>query len=509
MKKLLLISNFLLAFLLVTAMNVSAQEVYFLESFATNSLPDGWSSDNVAILSSSSIPNQTVPEDTYGAKMKIEDPLSSWLQMPAVNGVTDLSFWCLSKNTNSNLAVKIEKSTDGTNWTEAIDVIPGLDLLNTEDFQNITVPLNIDGMISIRIYVYAADGVSSKGAFYVDDIQLGKPAAAADDATLFSLSVDSILVEGFDFNVTSYNLEISHAVDYTVTAEANDPDATVVITQVADINGTEAERTATVVVTSEDQSTVITTTIVFSLTDYWYKDGFETEGLLGWERHGTFFDSTPEQVEPTPNTYPGVGAVKFTRGHPTGNNIEPGYLLSPEITNVGTLTFWAVCEKIYPEQELNVWIKTTPNDSTLMKGIVGSELGIEWQAVEVVINETTAPIQVKIEAICDINDESDSRIWIDDLLLTYYEGGGSTQVAEFNSSSVSFYPNPVENVLNLRLPENSYQKLEIFNMVGQKVMQETITPDQKSVNVNDLQKGVYFISFTGNAGAYTAKFIKE
>ncbi|MCF8380411.1 MAG: T9SS type A sorting domain-containing protein [Bacteroidales bacterium] len=392
---------------------------------------------------------------------------------------------------------------------------------------------------------------------------------------------------------------------YSVQAESNDPNATIVITQVANINGTEAERTATVLVTSADQSVTATTTIVFTLGDYWYKEGFdEIQDLEGWRRNGVMQDQTPNFG--STDLYPGVGALKFTRGHPGDTNPDAsqdaGYLLSPKLINVGTLTFWAWLEKEnFTGEELNIYIKTSETDSTLVKSMSGSDLRLlnpEWVKVEVVIEEATDSIQIKIEGICDIDNDGTSRIWMDDFLVTYWEApiigaddatlaslsvGGMlidgfdpavtsytmeasilidptvtaeatdvnatvvitqaidvfgtlaektativvtsadgtvtstttivfnppTSISDFNSSEVSIYPNPVNGLLNLRMPANSYQGIEIFNMLGQKVMQETIKVGQKSINVEGLNKGVYVMSLSGEAGTHTAKFIKE
>jgi len=213
-------------------------------------------------------------------------------------------------------------------------------------------------------------------------------------------------------------MEVSHAINnYKVTAQANNPNATVAITQITNIIGTEAERTATIVVTGEDNIATATTTIVFTQTDYWYKTGFSNGGGLdGWKRNNIFQDDTP--LDNTPNVYPGGDALKFTGGHPTGSNTDAGYLLSPKLKNVGTLTFWVAAEAIFADQALNVYIKKSDTDSTLVKSIVGDALTVDWQLVEVVINETTDSIQIKVEGICDIDNDRTSRIWMDDFLLT-------------------------------------------------------------------------------------------
>jgi hypothetical protein len=368
---------------------------------------------------------------------------------------------------------------------------------------------------------------------------------------------------------------------------------------VSDINGTEAERTATVVVTSEDATVTETTTIVFTQTDYWFKEGFDgTNDLDGWERNGVFQSANWKET-PVLNQYPGDEVIRFTRGHETGNNEgDRGYLLSPKLPNLDTLTFWVYAETVLPEHQLDVYLKTSDTDSTLAKSIVGNDLTMEWQEVVVPI-ESEDSVQIRIVGTCDINDASDSRIWMDDFLLTYYEppvfnaddatlsalyvGGNmvdgfssdvtsytmdvtpimditvtaepanenatvditqatningteaertatvvvtsadesvtstttivftdiTSGVEGFQAPEVVFFPNPAAELLNIQVPVNAYQNLEIFNITGQKVKSTILTSTSQTISIASLSEGVYIMSFTGEAGTHVAKFIKE
>lgn len=88
-----------------------------------------------------------------------------------------------------------------------------------------------------------------------------------DDATLSDLTVDATTVDGFAPATYDYNVELPYGTTVvpTVAATENDPDANAVVTQATNLDGTEAERTATVVVTAEDGTTELTYSIVFSI----------------------------------------------------------------------------------------------------------------------------------------------------------------------------------------------------------------------------------------------------
>ncbi|MDR4988589.1 MAG: T9SS type A sorting domain-containing protein, partial [Bacteroidales bacterium] len=86
--------------------------------------------------------------------------------------------------------------------------------------------------------------------------------APNDDATLADLSVDGTTLEGFDPDVLSYEVELPYGTTDVpvVSATAADVNASVEITQAAELPGT-----ASVLVTAEDGVTVLTYTVAFSV----------------------------------------------------------------------------------------------------------------------------------------------------------------------------------------------------------------------------------------------------
>jgi hypothetical protein len=72
---------------------------------------------------------------------------------------------------------------------------------------------------------------------------------------------------------------------------------------------------------------------------------------------------------------------------------------------------------------------------------------------------------------------------------------------------VSFYPNPVTNILNLHIENNSINQTYTISDVGGKVIiQGKINSDSSAINVEHLTKGVYFIELLNHK---TYKFIKN
>ena len=89
----------------------------------------------------------------------------------------------------------------------------------------------------------------------------------SSDATLSDLTVDGSTITGFDPATLNYSKELPYGTTTvpTVAATTTDSNAEAVVTQADNVTGTEAERTATVVVTAEDGTTQKIYTVTFSV----------------------------------------------------------------------------------------------------------------------------------------------------------------------------------------------------------------------------------------------------
>jgi hypothetical protein len=78
-------------------------------------------------------------------------------------------------------------------------------------------------------------------------------------------------------------------------------------------------------------------------------------------------------------------------------------------------------------------------------------------------------------------------------------------LSKFNFKS---YPNPVKSELSLSASEK-ISKIEIFNLIGQKVFEKSIENTKSKIDVNKLSKGIYVLKTFINDSVGTQKFIKE
>jgi hypothetical protein len=83
---------------------------------------------------------------------------------------------------------------------------------------------------------------------------------------------------------------------------------------------------------------------------------------------------------------------------------------------------------------------------------------------------------------------------------------GINDVEALSSSSV--YPNPTKNNVNIASKAN-IERVEMFNMMGQKVSENSVNSMVTSVNVSNLNAGTYVLKVYTNAGVFAKKIVVE
>lgn len=84
---------------------------------------------------------------------------------------------------------------------------------------------------------------------------------------------------------------------------------------------------------------------------------------------------------------------------------------------------------------------------------------------------------------------------------------GTSETA-FSKFKFNYYPNPTSNQLNLSA-ENAISKVELFNVLGQKVQSNSVNATQKQLNIGHLQKGIYLMEVSINNAKKTYKIVKQ
>ncbi|HSD13704.1 MAG TPA: T9SS type A sorting domain-containing protein [Flavobacterium sp.] len=79
---------------------------------------------------------------------------------------------------------------------------------------------------------------------------------------------------------------------------------------------------------------------------------------------------------------------------------------------------------------------------------------------------------------------------------------------DFNMSDLNAYPNPVKDILNLSY-STEISSVEVYNMLGQKVMFKTLNVAQGQIDMSNLNSGNYIVKVTADGLTKTIKVIKE
>jgi len=76
------------------------------------------------------------------------------------------------------------------------------------------------------------------------------------------------------------------------------------------------------------------------------------------------------------------------------------------------------------------------------------------------------------------------------------------------AKNFGFYPNPANNYITLSSPE-SISSISIYNIIGQKVINNVVTDSDSQIDVSSLSEGVYFLEVNINGRKDTYKFLKN
>jgi len=87
-------------------------------------------------------------------------------------------------------------------------------------------------------------------------------------------------------------------------------------------------------------------------------------------------------------------------------------------------------------------------------------------------------------------------------------GTATLNVNSFDASSFKAYPNPVTNVLNLSY-SSEISSVEIFNMLGQKVMTKALNVANAQIDMSNLNAGTYMVKVTADGLTKSIKVVKQ
>ncbi|MDG1757364.1 MAG: T9SS type A sorting domain-containing protein [Bacteroidia bacterium] len=109
------------------------------------------------------------------------------------------------------------------------------------------------------------------------------------------------------------------------------------------------------------------------------------------------------------------------------------------------------------------------------------------------------------------SDSSNNSTFVDITWWNPQRWNVSVEDVKYNSDNIAVYPNPANDQLNVRLlfAESNAVNIELFDLTGKVVASpnrnQAISPNQYTIDVADLSKGVYILKVTNGTKVSTSK----
>lgn len=141
--------------------------------------------------------------------------------------------------------------------------------------------------------------------------------------------------------------------------------------------------------------------------------------------------------------------------------------------------------------------------------------GSQWVQIDVPLSSfiaASAPPNFDRTAIAQMvitAARADNNLPIDIYLDNiYFHKNTILGTSSFNASNIKMFPNPATNILNIEAAA-IIEKVSIYSILGQEVISEVPNKELVTLDVAQLQSGVYIVRTTIDGTISTSKFIKE
>jgi hypothetical protein len=108
-----------------------------------------------------------------------------------------------------------------------------------------------------------------------------------------------------------------------------------------------------------------------------------------------------------------------------------------------------------------------------------------------------------------IGKEGTHRYYLDDFCVS--ASNITTELLETAQENLGLkiYPNPTSSILNLEITNKAVERLTIRDVKGSKVRVINMSEKFSSIDISDLENGLYFLQVEGQGLNQFRKFIKQ
>jgi len=427
----------------------------------------------------------------------------------ATQNVSGMEFLHLDIWTDGGVAPNVYVISSGAEIPHAISNVAGA-------WQSIDLPISgLTGDPTVAFQFKFDGGNGTTSAIYVDNLYFWKnPADPNTDATLSDLQVDGTTISGFGSGTTEYTYEV--------------PNGTVIIPQITTATPTQAGLGATASITQASAIPGDATVLVTA------PNGTDTELYTV-----SIVAVGPPAAAPTPPARAAGDVISLYSDQYTdvSSNFDAGWCGGSSVSEVmidGNATqkyLNNACQGIVLDAGVDASTFTNLHvDAYIQAGtdLTSSVFNLKFvnqpggAALEINLNVASTPALVagswmSIDIVVDlstftgfkefgITSNLNNLVWYDNL---YVHKDTVLGVNDFEISGLKVYPNPTNNVWNVKTKDQIIKTVQVFDVLGKQVLNMNPNKSDVTIDASTLPKGLYFAKLTTEIGSNSVKLIKN
>ena len=150
----------------------------------------------------------------------------------------------------------------------------------------------------------------------------------------------------------------------------------------------------------------------------------------------------------------------------------------------------------------------TPSDFAII-GQLGNS-GFEWQTKQIDPNIFIEDLS-NVQVLFSVENQDTFPSIILESAIDVFEvvEGAPLSINDFDQAEAKIYPNPARDFLYLELPDNSFDKYEVYSLTGQLVAQGKCNSTLEKIDLSTLSTGLYIFKVMSNERDEYIKWIKQ
>ena len=109
---------------------------------------------------------------------------------------------------------------------------------------------------------------------------------------------------------------------------------------------------------------------------------------------------------------------------------------------------------------------------------------------------TWTPLYVNTEFVAIATGQNSEGEW-GETTIVHFKTPGGVGCAELTIENFKIYPNPTSSYINIILDVEENYEIIIFDMTGRCVKKSFVSDNKTTIDLSDINKGVYFINING------------